>query len=269
MAGFTFVEKDGIQWGCFPEWDALGVGHGFTCRTGGESDLVPGGLNMALHVGDDPQKVLRNREKAAQALGFSLARTATCAQVHGTNLVRVTEAEAGRGALDLATTIPETDGLVTSCRDLPLMLFYADCTPVLLVDTKGPAIAVLHAGWRGSVGRIAQKGVEALQKWYGTRPEDIVAGIGPSIGPCCYEVDDKVRDHAPGFEDCFRPSGIGHYMLDLWKLNEHQLLQAGVKPEHIYVAGICTSCHNDRYFSYRKEKGKTGRLAAVLWRSSH
>ena len=268
MAGFAFTEKNGIRWGCFPAWEALGVCHGFTCRVGGESDLVPGGLNMALHVGDDPEKVLENRRKAAAAMGFDLARTATCAQVHGTVLAKVTEAEAGRGALELATTIPGTDGLLTDCTDLPLMLFYADCTPVLLVDTESTAIAVLHAGWRGSVGRIAQKGVQALHDWYGTRPEAIVAGIGPSIGPCCYEVDDKVRDRAKGFEGCFAPHGEGHYLLDLWKLNQQQLVEAGVKPENISVAEVCTCCHNDQYFSYRREKGKTGRLAAVLWRKS-
>ena len=266
MAGFAFTEKNGIRWGCFPAWEALGVCHGFTCRVGGESDLVPGGLNMALHVGDDPEKVLRNRQKAARAMGFTLNRTATCDHVHGTVLARVTEEEAGRGALELGTTIPGTDGLLTDCRDLPLMLFYADCTPVLLVDTESPAIAVLHAGWRGSVGRIAQKGVQAMHQWYGTRPEAILAGIGPSIGPCCYEVDEKVRDQASGFEGCFTPHGTGHYLLNLWELNRQQLVEAGVRPEHISVAGICTSCRNEAYFSYRKEKGKTGRLAAVLWR---
>ena len=266
MAGFAFAEKDGIRWGCFPAWKALGVEHGFTCRVGGTSDLTPGGLNMALHVGDDPHKVLQNRQKAAAAMGFDLTRTATCAQVHGTVLAKVTEAEAGRGALELATTIPGTDGLLTDCKNLSLMLFYADCTPVLLVDTESSAIAVLHAGWRGSVGRIAQKGVQAMHDWYGTRPEAIVAGIGPSIGPCCYEVDDKVRDQAKGFEACFAPHGEGHYLLDLWELNRRQLVEAGVKPENISVAEVCTCCHNDDYFSYRREKGKTGRLAAVLWR---
>ncbi len=268
MAGFAFTEKDGIRWGCFPAWSALGVGHGFTCRIGGESDLAAGGLDMALHVGDNPEKVVRNRQKAASAMGFVLARTVTCAQVHGTVLARVTEAEAGRGALELGTTLPDTDGLLTDCKDLPLMLFYADCTPVLLVDTQSSAVAVLHAGWRGSVGRIAQKGVKAMHDWYGTRPEAIVAGIGPSIGPCCYEVDEKVREQARGFEGCFAPHGTGHYMLDLWELNRRQLVEAGVKPENINVAEICTCCHNEEYFSYRREKGKTGRLAAILWRKS-
>ena len=268
MAGFAFTEKDGIRWGCFPAWSALGLGHGFTCRIGGESDLAAGGLDMPLHVGDNPEKVVHNRQKAASAMGFVLARTATCAQVHGTVLARVTEAEAGRGALELGTTLPDTDGLLTDCKDLPLMLFYADCTPVLLVDTQSSAIAVLHAGWRGSVGRIAQKGVKAMHDWYGTRPEAIVAGIGPSIGPCCYEVDEKVREQARSFEGCFAPHGTGHYLLDLWELNRRQLVEAGVKPENINAAEICTCCHNEEYFSYRREKGKTGRLAAILWRKS-
>lgn len=266
MAEFEIMQKDPLAFGYFPAWESLGVVHGFTCRKGGESDVLPGTLNMALHVGDAPEKVIRNREKAAAALDFSLKNTVTCAQVHGTNVVPVTYAQAGRGAYALSDTIPEADGLITDCRNLPLMLFYADCVPVLLVDRKGPAIGVVHAGWRGSVGRIVQKAIRAMEETYGTRPEHLAAGIGPSIGPCCYEVDERVHEKALAFPTCFTPHGEGHYLLDLWQLNKLQLLEAGVLEQYIYTAGVCTCHHVTQFFSHRKEKGKTGRLAAILYR---
>ena len=266
MADWSILHKDSLDFGYFPAWEALGVVHGFTCRQGGESDIVPGSLNMALHVGDDPEKVIRNREKVAAALGFSLESTVTCAQVHGTHVVPVTQAQAGRGAYDLSATIPDADGLITDCRNLPLMLFYADCVPVLLVDRKGPAFGVVHAGWRGSVGRIVQKAIRTMKDTYGTRPENLTAGIGPSIGPCCYEVDERVHEQALDFPTCFQPHGEGHYLLDLWQLNKLQLLEAGVPEQHILTAGVCTCHHVNQFFSHRKEKGKTGRLAAILYR---
>ena len=266
MADFKIIQKGSVAFGCFPAWNQLGVVHGFTCRSGGESDVVPGTLNMALHVGDDPEKVIRNRKKVAEALGFALENTVTCAQVHGTRVVPVTLAQAGRGAFALNDTIPETDGLITDCRNLPLMLFYADCVPVLLVDRKGPAIGVIHAGWRGSVGHIVQNAVQAMAEAYGTKPGNLSAAIGPSIGPCCYEVDERVHEKALAYQGCFTPHGEGHYLLDLWQLNKLQLMEAGILAENILKAGVCTCHHVDQFFSHRKEKGKTGRLAAILYR---
>lgn len=172
----------------------------------------------------------------------------------------------GSGALDFATTIADTDGLVTAERQVPLMLFFADCVPVLLVDTKGEAIACVHAGWRGSVGSIAAKAVTVMQEQFGAQPENIVAAIGPSIGPCCYEVDSKVWEQAPVYHRCFAATRPGHWQLDLWQVNRQQLEEAGLRPEHILCAGYCTSHHVDRYFSYRAEVGKTGRLAALIYK---
>lgn len=266
MAGWSILQKGSLEFGCFPALEQYGVVHGFTCRQGGESDIIPGTLNMALHVGDDRSKVLRNRQRVAEALGFYLENTVTCAQVHGTNVVPVNHGQSGRGSFALEDTIPDADGLITDCKGLPLMLFYADCVPVLLVDTKGPGIGVVHAGWRGSVGRIVQKAVEAMGQAYGTLPENLMAAIGPSIGPCCYEVDERVREKALEYPGCFTPHGKGHYLLDLWQLNRLQLVEAGVPEQNVLTAGVCTCCHVDQFFSHRKEKGKTGRLAAILYR---
>ncbi len=268
MDDWIIKQSHAIAWGTFPAWESFGAVLGFTCRMGGESSIVTGTLNMALHVGDTPEKVLRNRRKAAEAIGFPLGKSVTCAQVHSSHIAVVTANDAGRGAFSYEDTIPNTDGLMTKELNLPLMLFYADCTPVVLLDTQGPAIAVLHAGWRGSVGKIAKKGVLAMQEVFGCHPKNLLAGIGPSIGPCCYEVDQAVRRQAAGYENCFKPNGEGHYLLDLWQLNTIQLLEAGIPAEHIYQAACCTKCHQDLFFSYRGEQGRTGRLAAILMRKA-
>jgi YfiH family protein len=266
MEDFAFKERNGIRIGYFPALEKMGFIHGFTCRTGGESDICPGALNMALHVGDDPEKVIRNREKVAAAMSFSLNQAVTCAQVHGSLVVAVTEKDAGQGARDLTSTIPDTDGLVTDCKGLPLMLFYADCVPVMLADTVSGAFGLVHAGWRGSVAHIVDKGIALMKAQFGSRPENLTAAIGPSIGACCYEVDRRVLEQAAGMEACFRPTWKDHYQLDLWEMNRRELLAAGVPEKQILVARVCTACHHDLYFSYRAEHGHTGRMAAIIYK---
>jgi YfiH family protein len=144
------------------------------------------------------------------------------------------------------------------------MLRFADCTPVLLVDPKQRAVAAVHAGWRGSAVRAAGAAVEALQERFGSQPWDIIAGIGPAIGPCCYTIGQDVVD---AFAD--RPGLLaqaeGQVKLDLWEANRQALVEAGVDAEHIEVASICTQCHSDRFFSHRANGGEpAGRFAAVI-----
>lgn len=266
MADFAFAEAKGVEWGCFPAWKQWGVVHGFLCRTGGCSSLFSGGLNLSYNVGDDREKVLANRQKMAAALDFPLERAVACQQVHSTHVAVVTERDAGKGTLTLADAIPETDGMVTDCHRLPLLISYADCVPILLADTRTGAVGAVHGGWRGSVGKIVPHALNVMKEAFGTEPGDVVAGIGPSIGPCCYEVGQEVADRAAEYPSCLTPHRPGHYMLDLWQLNTLELLEAGVPREQIYRADCCTSCHKDRFFSYRAEKGKTGRLYAVIYR---
>jgi YfiH family protein len=141
-----------------------------------------------------------------------------------------------------------------------LLLRYADCTPVLLADPKAGAVAAVHAGWRGSAVRAASAAVEALSEVFGSRPQDIVAGIGPAIGPCCYEVGQDVVD---AFSD--RPELFFEGRLDLWAANHQALVEAGVPAEQIEVAGICTQCESERFFSHRANGGQpAGRFAAVI-----
>ena len=264
MEKFIITQKNNIWYGMFPVLTETGFVHGCSCRKSGESDIVAGTLNLALHVGDDVEKVLRNRKAFAEALGVNADRFTTCQQVHGSKVVRVTEELIGSGAKDFSNTIADTDALITNIPDVPLLLFYADCVPVLLADVETGAVGLAHAGWRGTVANIGAKTLAAMVEAFGTKPENVLVAIGPSIGACCYEVDDFVRDQARGYEEFFATKGGGKYQLDLWGMNSKQLQEVGVPAENITIAGVCTNDNVDLFCSYRAEQGKTGRMGVCL-----
>ncbi len=266
MQGFIIENRNNIWLGSFPLITAAGFINGCSCRLHGESVLVPGNLNLALHVGDAAEKVASNRQLFADALGLDASRFTTCQQVHGDKIKIVTEKEAGSGAADYNESIVGVDALITEVSNVPLLLFYADCVPVILADSETGAIGIVHAGWRGTVAEIARKTAKAMQDSFGSRARDLLAAIGPSIGSCCYEVDDFVRQKATGYEDCFIPNGQGKYKLDLWTMNTRQLIDAGLMQENIAVAGICTCHNNELFFSYRAEQGITGRMGVCICR---
>ena len=150
MQDFIITQKNNIWWGMFPRLTQAGFGNACSCRLHGESDMVPGTLNLALHVGDEVELVLQNRRLFAQALGLDASKFTTCEQVHGSNVAVVDEALVGAGATALADTIKDTDALVTNLANVPLLLFFADCVPLLFADERQGVCAVAHAGWRGS-----------------------------------------------------------------------------------------------------------------------
>lgn len=263
---FKVTSSNNVWFGYFTSFSRAGFITACSCRFHGESDLVPGSLNLALQVEENQNKVLRNRRKFAAAIGVKPDRFTTCAQVHGNNVQVVTEDLIGRGAVSFADTIPETDALITNLADVPLLLFYADCVPVLLADPVTGAIGLAHAGWRGTAAQIAKKTVRAMIEAFGVNPDNLLAAIGPSIGSCCYEVDDVVRDRMPGYEACFAGKCDGKYLLDLWQVNRQQLLEAGIIPSNISTAGVCTNHNPELFFSYRYENGKTGRMGVCLCR---
>lgn len=228
--------------------------------------------NLAFHVQDDPDNVLHNRKRLAEMNEVSL-HTITCAvQTHGSNIVEVSEENIGSGATSFSTSIPDTDGLITKRSGAMLTLFYADCVPLFFLDPDHQAIGVAHAGWRGTVQNIAGKMVNELQNKYGSKPQRLLAAIGPSIGPCCYQVDDQVLSAVQTclphrWEEVVTDDGPGHYRLDLKKLNQILLEDAGILSTNIEISQYCTSCHSQYFFSHRKEGSKAGRMAAfAVWK---
>lgn len=245
-----------------------GIVHGFSSRIGGYSKAPYTGLNLGLTTGDDIEAVKKNRVAYAAALGILPEQVVVGFQVHGTQIARVTAQDGGKGFLDTAAALPDTDGLVTAERGVALMTLYADCVPVLFYDAYQQVIAVCHCGWRGTVQRMAARTATVMIEEYGCKAEHILAAIGPSISQAQYEVDDTVLTQftaAFSFADeLIVPTDAHHGKVDLWKANQLQLEEIGILPEHIDISGLCTYQHVDRFYSHRAEHGITGRNAALL-----
>lgn len=265
---FELREKGDIKYLIIPSFEKTGlVIHGFSTRLGGVSTGEYSSLNLGLKKADDREKVLENYRLFCDALHLNVENLVASDQVHGDEIYEAFEDDKGKGIVRESDIINK-DALMTRQRGVVLVTYYADCVPLFFLDIKTPAIALAHAGWRGTVKKIGQKTVREMVRKYGTRPENVLVGIGPCIKKCCYEVDGPVvsslKEAFNYWDELVEDKGDGHFMLDLVKANERQLEEVGVAPENITVSEDCTSCRNDIFFSYRKDKGKTGSLAAFL-----
>ena len=208
------------------------------------------------------------RKAACEALGLDLLSFTSGKQVHGKKVVRVTEKERGRGALDYYKGIPETDALVTDMPGVSIGVFTADCVPVFLYDPIKSAIGIVHAGWRSTAKSIVALTVQVMFSEFGSSPRELWAAIGPSIGQCCYEVGPDVYDEFNSAfayaESLFEKNGHQTWRLDLWQANRMQLVKSGVSLEHIISHDLCTFCHSDRFFSARKHGPHSGRILSLI-----
>lgn len=270
-------------------WEQYGwLRHGFSLRLGGVSTVYSlegeaGTLNLGWTKEDDQALVAENRRRFSRTVTGEMVAEAgwplvTLRQVHSDVVLVVREGDGVlEGRLETAEGRAgrEGDGLLTNVPRVLLGIQTADCVPVMVVDVVKRAVGVFHAGWRGTRAGIVARGVEAMMGEYGTRPEDLVAAVGPSIGACCYVVGEEVRD---GFtaefgygEELFREEkGVaGQWRLDLGEANRRQLVDAGVSAGRVSVIGECTGCEVDaggarRYFSHRMEHGVAGRMLSVV-----
>jgi YfiH family protein len=244
------------------------VRHCFTTRGGGVSEGMFSSLNLSFTRGDDRAAVLENYRRVAQLFGKTSDAFVCSDQTHTTNVKRVGKEYAGCG-VTRERPYTDVDGLVTDEPGVILSTFYADCVPLYFVDPVHRAIGLSHSGWRGTVGRMGQVTLEAMAREFGTEPRDVRALVGPSICMDCYEVSADVADafygEFKGHEaEILLDKGGGKYQLDLWRTNAIVLREAGVLPEHLAVAGLCTCCHPDLLFSHRASHGKRGNLGAFL-----
>jgi len=253
----------------YPILDQTGiVEHCFTTRLGGISEGVCSSLNLSFSRGDEPEAVMENYRRVAETFGKTVDDFVCTDQTHTTNVLKVGKMEKGYG-VTREKPYTDVDGLITNEPGVILSTFYADCVPLYFVDPVHKAIGLSHSGWRGTVGRMGQKTLEAMAEAYGTKPEDVYAAIGPSICQDCYEISEDVAEYFyQEFEghgdEILINKGSGKYQLDLWKTNEIVLLEAGIKPEHLAVTNVCTCCNSEVLFSHRASQGKRGNLAAFL-----
>ena len=258
-----------------PEWEKYKwLRHGFSTRPNGTSRVYGGStLNLGWTKEDEPTAVVENRRRFIKVVDGKDGHSAlvTLRQMHSATVHLVKEED---GALEgkLQTVegkaVLEGDGLITCQPGLLLAVGTADCVPVLVVDVEKRVVAAFHAGWRGTAAQIVEQGIATMTEEYGSRAEDLVAAVGPSIGPCCYTVGEEVRN---AFSQRFRYADRlfnqreGREYLDLWEANLEQLLSAGIMDRQIAVVGECTACKRDehgepRYFSHRGEHGVAGRM---------
>jgi polyphenol oxidase len=226
-------------------WEIGGYVVGFTTRAGGVSEGPYASLNLGLRSGDDPERARENRRIACAALGADIGRLAHNHQVHSNRVVRAAPGRNGEQA----------DGLWTDEPGVPLLAMSADCLPIVLVRTDGaPAVAVIHAGWKGLLAGVVAEGVKAL------RGDALSAAIGPAIGPCCYEVGEEV---AAPYRERFGDDVVHGRNLDLWTSADRALRVAGVARIHRFDR--CTSCEPDTFFSHRRDHGETGRQGVIAY----
>jgi YfiH family protein len=291
------LAANGVEWLAVPGWQRMGwLWHGFSTRRGGVSKAysaegAPGELNLGFTAPDEREPVVRNRCLLAEAVtGDASTPLVTLRQIHSNLVVIAGVAEASR---DRSSSLGwKGDALMTAEPGLLLAIQTADCIPVLVADRKGRAVAAFHAGWRGTVKRIVESGVGRMRLEFGSRPENLVAAIGPGIGACCYAVGEEVLSAFESqfayarelFHDVYDSDAVrakypmlfltqrapGHSPigpsphLDLVEANRRQLLDAGIKPRAIKVVGGCTSCQPELFFSHRASRGHTGRMMSVI-----
>jgi YfiH family protein len=271
--GFYWREAGGVRaLSCAP-LEQAGFTNAFSTRLGGVSPMPGDALNLAGFNDDDAENIYENRRRFLKLFAGDWTLTG-CWQKHSADVRVVDDEQEAQPKPGVLGDDQYCDALISKTPKILLAIKTADCVPVLLCDPQTSAFAAIHAGWRGTVAAIVSRTVERLKAEYGVRPEDLLAAIGPAANACCYEVGSDVIDQFkarfPQANDLFAPTREGHARIDLQRANRDQLVAAGILPEQIHTAPLCTMCHPDLFFSYRREKsiqGCVGRLMSVIGRS--
>ncbi|MBQ1988382.1 MAG: peptidoglycan editing factor PgeF [Clostridia bacterium] len=262
------TEKGDLIYITFPKLTECGaVRHVFSTRSGGVSTGDCASMNLSFNKDTNRENVLKNYEILCTAVGIDTSHLVLSHQTHTNNVLCVTTDDCGTGITK--PSFSDIDGLITNEPGVALVTQFADCTPLLFCDPVKKVIATSHAGWKGTVKLIGKVTVEKMVNEYGCDPKNIIAGIGPCIGKCCYEVDDPVYNEIVkipflNLDKILSPKDNGKYMLDLVETNRQILIHSGIKAENIDVSDICTCCNSNSLHSHRATKGKRGNLAAII-----
>ncbi len=266
IRGWSLEEKDGLG---IVRFDALGkyaVSYGFSQRFGGISGGKCSSLNLSTKRKDNIDNVRENFRRFCKAMGVDENGVVMNNYDHGDNTEAVDEGHAGNGYFR-ENRLPVCDGIITKTKGIALTTLHADCTPVVLYDTKLHVSCLVHSGWKGTLKHASLKALQKMGECFGSQPEDCIAGLGPSIGICCFEVDEPVKllfdKKFSGLTDYIEKRGI-KYHIDIAKCNAYMLHRAGVKQDNIYVSSLCTYCEEDSFFSFRRDGEGTGAMAQMM-----
>jgi len=245
------------------------VQHGFSTRIGGVSEGVYSSMNLSFGREDLPENVEENFHRISRVLNIKQSNMVFSHQTHTTNIKVVTAKDRGKG-IKIPRDFENIDGMITNIPEVCLVTFYADCVPLFFVDPIKKVIGLTHSGWRGTVGKIGARTIQAMEHEFGSKPKDILAAIGPSICQDCYEVsEDVILEFKETFKkqeqgDLFYKKDNGKYQLNLWEANKKILMQAGINRKNLAVSNLCTCCNPNELFSHRASRGQRGNLAAFL-----
>lgn len=260
---------DGVGFLQFPSLSELDfINHAFSTRIGGVSTGKFKSMNLNFKRGDDPKNVMENYKIFCKAAGFDFDTLVSSSQDHNTFVRNVTKADIGIG-ITREHDIQSVDALITNDPGVTLVTHYADCTPIYFADPEKKVIALAHAGWRGTIGKIGEAVVEQMENDYGCDPADIIAVVGPAIGACCYEVDTPVFEEFASLTE-LKPAyftktlGHGKYLIDLKETNRRMLMEAGLLSINITISDVCTKCNSGLLYSHRASGGKRGGLVAMM-----
>lgn len=265
----TIKYKNGVPYISYNALEKIPwITHGFSTRAGGVSEGCLSSMNLGHGRNDAEENVIRNHEIIAEAIGFDAHNIVASRQTHTTNVRVVSKEDCGKGVYK-ERDYDDVDGMITNEKNIVLATYFADCVPLYIVDTKNKAIGLSHSGWRGTAGKIGQVTLEKMNEQYGTKPEDTVVCIGPSICQNCYEISlDVAEEFMKAFpnhkEEILKDKGNDKFLLDLWECNRIIFEEAGVLPENINLPDLCTCCNSEFLFSHRATNGKRGNLAAFL-----
>lgn len=262
---FKLIKKGSTAYYIITSFEETGlVKHGFSTREGGVSEGCYGSMNLRFNCDDKRENVIENFKIIADMLNMDSNRLVLSKQVHEDNIHTVTETDAGNG-ITRKNRFTSVDGLITDKKGIPLVTLFADCVPLFFLDTEKRVIALAHSGWRGTVKRIGQKTVEKMKRDYGSRAENIITAIGPSIQECHFEVSDDVAEiFAREFGADTAVKYGDKYHVNMQSAIKKQLAESGIKPDNIDDSGICTYCNSGLLFSHRKTNGRRGNMGAFL-----
>lgn len=263
--GFQIQERDGVVYYTIPSFSALGfLKHGFSTRIGGVSSGCFQSLNMSFsRETASLENVVENVRRMGAAIGIALEDMVRCNYEHGTNVLVIDRSMAGEGILR-PHEMPFCDGLIATDSSVAAVTLHADCNPIFFADKRGRAAGVCHAGWRGTLGGVTANILGKLRE-LGVGPGDVLFGIGPSIGPCCFEVQDDVSSQfLEKYGDEVVERRDGRQFVDLWRTLALQLEAMGVPPENVTFSMQCTYCREELFYSHRRDKGQTGAMGSFI-----
>jgi len=265
---FKWKKKNNFRYLEIKNFSEKGCKAYFTSRNGGISKGSYKSLNLGLHTNDRKEAVIKNRKITANKLNLNFSSFTSAEQVHGNRVYIVEKGDKGKGSINYSNSIKKTDALITNANDITLFSYYADCVPLYFYDKENRIIGLAHSGWKGTLKKIGSKVLEKMKVEFNSKMSDCLVAIGPAISKDFYEIDhnlaSKFKNNFSNINNYLVYKGKNSYLLDLPGIIKMMFLKKGIKNENIIESKMCTYSNEEHFYSYRRDKGVTGRMASII-----